>query len=40
MVEVVGYVRVSRVAGREGDSFLSPELQRESIEGLAKRVRL
>jgi len=26
-----GYVRVSRVAGREGDSFLSPTLQRERI---------
>jgi hypothetical protein len=25
----VGYVHVSRVARREGDSFLSPELQRE-----------
>jgi DNA invertase Pin-like site-specific DNA recombinase len=27
-----GYVRVSRVAGREGDSYISPSVQRESIE--------
>ena len=25
--KAVGYVRVSRVGGRNGDSFLSPELQ-------------
>src|SRR6266571_632907 len=31
-----GYVRVSRVAGREGDSFISPEVQREKIEAWAK----
>ena len=31
-----GYVRVSRVAGREGDSFISPDVQRERIEGWAK----
>src|SRR5439155_15952110 len=31
-----GYVRVSRVAGREGDSFISPEVQREKIEACAK----
>lgn len=28
-----GYIRVSRVAGREGDRFLSPTLQRERIDG-------
>jgi DNA invertase Pin-like site-specific DNA recombinase len=28
----IGYVRVSRVAGREGDSFISPIVQREKIE--------
>lgn len=27
-----GYIRVSRVGGREGDAFLSPTLQRERIE--------
>ncbi|MCW3032518.1 MAG: recombinase family protein [Solirubrobacterales bacterium] len=31
-----GYVRVSRVAGREGDSFISPAVQREQIEAWAK----
>ena len=27
-----GYVRVSRVAGREGDSYISPSVQREAIQ--------
>jgi DNA invertase Pin-like site-specific DNA recombinase len=27
-----GYIRVSRVGGREGDSFISPGVQREKIE--------
>ncbi|HEY3969800.1 MAG TPA: recombinase family protein [Solirubrobacteraceae bacterium] len=31
-----GYIRVSRVAGREGESFQSPDVQREAIEGFAK----
>lgn len=31
-MRVDGYVRVSRVAGREGDSFISPDVQREQIE--------
>jgi DNA invertase Pin-like site-specific DNA recombinase len=31
-----GYVRVSRVNGRDGDSFISPEIQRERIEAVAK----
>lgn len=30
-----GYIRVSRVSGRSGDSFISPEVQRERIEGIA-----
>lgn len=30
-----GYVRVSALMGREGDSFLSPDLQRERIEAWA-----
>jgi hypothetical protein len=34
-VRLVGYVRVSRVAGREGDSFISPAVQRERIEAQA-----
>jgi DNA invertase Pin-like site-specific DNA recombinase len=35
MKEVVGYVRVSQVAGREGESFISPVEQRRAIEGWA-----
>jgi DNA invertase Pin-like site-specific DNA recombinase len=31
-----GYIRVSRVGKRGGDSFISPEDQREKIEGWAK----
>jgi site-specific DNA recombinase len=31
-----GYSRVSQVRGREGESFLSPDLQRQQIEGWAK----
>jgi DNA invertase Pin-like site-specific DNA recombinase len=31
-----GYVRVSRTAGRSGDSFISPQVQRESISTWAK----
>jgi DNA invertase Pin-like site-specific DNA recombinase len=27
-----GYIRVSRVGGREGDSFISPDVQRETIQ--------
>jgi len=30
-----GYIRVSRIAGRSGDSFISPKVQRERIEGIA-----
>jgi len=31
-MKFIGYIRVSRVAGREGDSFISPAVQREKIE--------
>jgi site-specific DNA recombinase len=31
-VKLDGYIRVSKVNGRKGDSFISPEVQRESIE--------
>jgi DNA invertase Pin-like site-specific DNA recombinase len=34
-VRLLGYIRVSRVAGREGASFISPELQRKQIEAYA-----
>jgi site-specific DNA recombinase len=32
----IGYIRVSRVNGRDGDSFISPDVQREAILALAK----
>jgi DNA invertase Pin-like site-specific DNA recombinase len=35
-MKLLGYVRVSRVAGREGESFISPKEQRERIEAQAK----
>jgi len=31
-----GYIRVSQVRGREGDSFISPEVQRDQIETWAR----
>jgi DNA invertase Pin-like site-specific DNA recombinase len=34
-MRLIGYVRVSRVAGREGPSFISTEVQRERIKGMA-----
>jgi site-specific DNA recombinase len=36
----VGYVRVSRVGDRGGESFISPELQRQAIAGVAESKRL
>lgn len=33
---VDGYIRVSQVRGREGDTFISPDVQREQIENWAK----
>ena len=39
-MRAVGYIRVSKVGDRGGERFLSPDLQRESIEGLAKREGL
>ena len=38
--KAIGYIRVSRVGGREGDSFLSPALQRQSIERVCQREGL
>jgi DNA invertase Pin-like site-specific DNA recombinase len=31
-----GYIRVSRVGGREGDSFISPDVQRDQIQTWAR----
>src|SRR4051812_21885436 len=36
LIPVIGYIRVSRVGGREGDSFLSPDLQREQHAAVCK----
>jgi len=33
---LIGYIRVSRKNGRSGDSFISPEVQRESIQAWAQ----
>jgi site-specific DNA recombinase len=38
--KAIGYARVSRVGGRGGDSFLSPELQRQGIERVCQREGL
>lgn len=35
-IQLDGYVRVSRVGGRGGDSFISPDVQREQIERWAQ----
>jgi site-specific DNA recombinase len=35
-MRLVGYIRVSQVKGREGDSFISPDVQRERIAAQAK----
>jgi DNA invertase Pin-like site-specific DNA recombinase len=36
MTAMDGYVRVSRVAGRRGESYISPKVQRDKITGWAK----
>jgi DNA invertase Pin-like site-specific DNA recombinase len=36
LTTVDGYIRVSRRAGREGESFISPEVQRQRISGWAE----
>ena len=36
MAAMDGYVRVSRVAGRKGESYLSPKVQRDKITGWGK----
>jgi site-specific DNA recombinase len=34
-LRLIAYIRVSQVRGREGDSFISPDVQRSRIEGIA-----
>src|SRR5258706_15377326 len=36
MAAMDGYVRVPRVAGRKGESYISPKVQRDKISGWAK----
>jgi DNA invertase Pin-like site-specific DNA recombinase len=35
MKNLAGYIRVSRVAGRSGELFISPDVQRERVEAVA-----
>jgi site-specific DNA recombinase len=37
MAHLDAYIRVSKVAGRSGSSFISPELQRQQVEEYAQR---
>jgi DNA invertase Pin-like site-specific DNA recombinase len=39
-MKAIGYIRVSRVGDRLGDSFISPDLQRASIERVCDREAL
>lgn len=36
MAAMDGYIRVSRIAGRKGESYISPKVQRDKITGWAK----
>jgi DNA invertase Pin-like site-specific DNA recombinase len=36
MAVMDGYIRISKVNGRNGDSFISPQIQRETIERIAR----
>ena len=38
MLRLDGYVRVSRVGGREGEGYISPTVQRDAIEGYAREL--
>lgn len=35
---VAGYIRVSRIGGRSGEGYISPDEQRQQIEGYAKEL--
>jgi DNA invertase Pin-like site-specific DNA recombinase len=37
---VAGYIRVSRIGGRSGEGYISPDEQRQQIEGYAKELGL
>src|SRR5262245_2566099 len=36
MAVMDGYIRISKVNGRNGDSFLAPKIQRDTIERIAR----
>jgi site-specific DNA recombinase len=38
IVKLDGYVRVSRIGGREGEGYISPDVQREAIESYADEL--
>ena len=38
MIPLSGYIRVSRVGDREGDSFISPDVQEQAIREWAERA--
>lgn len=35
-MRLIGYIRVSQVKGREGDRFISPDVQRDRVDALAR----
>lgn len=37
-MRLVGYIRVSRVGGREGEGYISPDTQRDAIEHYAREL--
>ncbi len=37
-MRLLGYIRVSRIGGREGEGYISPSVQREAIEGYAREL--
>lgn len=39
-IDAIGIIRVSRISGREGDSFVSPLIQRERIEAACEKEGL
>lgn len=38
-MRLLGYIRVSRIGGREGEGYISPAIQREAIEGYARELQ-
>src|SRR5690606_15652215 len=38
LMRLDGYIRVSRINGREGEGYISPDVQREAITGYAREL--